>query len=205
MKPTFKITPTSNGHTYLWFDQPDFPLTISSCEQRLCAYLRFVKNLIGSKGIYAIIPYSVSLEDAPDVLATTKRRYDLIADDFRGMAVNPGFTCSSPVNAAVSSADRLVIRLKDVMTIRSIPEEDLGEDSSQISFFCLIQERKDELMEWLQNGLDSDPGTVLIKDELFMHINCAKRQGYYDAIAVHSRNDIQDQLEQAFSQALDIT
>lgn len=204
MKPTFKITTTSNGHTYLWIDQPDFSSTASSCEQRLCAYLRFVKNLIGSNDIYAIVPYSVSLEDAPDVLATIKRRYELIADDFRGMPVNPGFTCSSPVNAAVSSADRLVIRLKDVMTIRSIPEEDLGEDSSEISFFCLIKERNDELIEWLQHSTDSDPGKVLIQEELFIHINCAKRQGYYDAIAVHSRNDIQDQLEQAFSQAHDI-
>lgn len=188
----FKITHQAGLYQFLHVKANPDHRTIKDSNLQLQVYLSLARRLSLGLNCYALLPYS------PDVAALWPAhipisfRYQVLNDDFNGLGVDKGFerlTDGSPL--------MLLLTLKDVMTLRSIPEDCLGDHASIVTLFLLHTGRESALKELLQSAENPDIAAFLKRNELFLHLICGKEVGYFDAMLIRSTSDITTQIKGA--------
>ncbi|QEM06168.1 hypothetical protein DIU31_022600 [Mucilaginibacter rubeus] len=181
----FKITQEAGTYQFLHVKANPEHRTIQDSNLQLQVYLTLTRRLSLGLECYALLPYSpVILELWPDAVKVAFG-YHLLADDFNGLGIDKGF------QPAINDGPEMVlITLKDLMTLRSIPEDSLGENASAVSLFLLHPGREIVLKKLLQAQIAPFMARFLQKNELFIHLTCGKEQGYYDGMLIRSQTDI---------------
>ncbi|WP_431199587.1 hypothetical protein ACQ86K_00945 [Mucilaginibacter sp. P19] len=185
MEFPFKVTQEAGTYQFLHVKASPEHRTIQDSNLQLQVYLTLARRLSLGLNCYALMAYSpVIMELWPDAVKVNYR-YQLLADDFNGLGIDAGF---QPANAG--TPEMLLVTLKDLMTLRSIPEDSLGENSSSVSIFLLHQGRETSLKTLLQAQIAPFMARFLQKNELFIHLTCGKDQGYYDGMLLRSQTDM---------------
>lgn len=113
--------------------------------------------------------------------------YGFIADDFNGMGVDKGF-----VKVDDHTRQYLLAYMGDLMSLKSFPEDSLGENYSQITIFALAPGRWVDLRVEMQKLHPPSLREFLRDTERFINILVGKEEGYHHAMLVRSKADIKE-------------
>lgn len=76
-----------------------------------------------------------------------------------------------------------------------LPEEAFEESSAVVSIFALAENRQEELIRFLNQKQRPDLQEFLSQDELFVHIICARKAGFFDAVLLKAKTDVEQKIK----------
>ncbi|GAA4910335.1 hypothetical protein [Mucilaginibacter defluvii] len=173
------------------------PDDLTRCELCLQVYLTIVRELAVGLETWVLLPYSPYLAEVLGPVTMIAYRYQVTFNDTDGLGLDDGFLSTDRPAEQRTSANRMLFPLKDVLTLRSLPEDDLGDLTTEVSVFLLQKERSAGLREAMRTGKTPDLPALLDGPELFVHITCAKSSAYFDAMLIYGRTDIGETLNAA--------
>lgn len=188
----FKVSQENGLFQFLHIKAVSAFRAISDSSLQLQVYLTLTRRLSAGLDCYALLPYSPDVAERWPHYIPAHYRYQLLADDFDGLGIDNGFK-----RLKDGSPLMVMSSIKDVMMLRSLPEDALGEKSSDVTFFFLHPDREHLLKEVLQGQDLPDLGKFLVKNEFFLHLTCGKEQGYYDAMLLHALSDLTSRIKGA--------
>lgn len=188
----FKITEESGLYQYLHIKASPEYRTLKDSNLQMQVYLTLAKRLSVGLNAYALLPFSPDIAELWPGYIPVNYKYRFLANDFNGLGIDQGFQ-----RLEDGSPLMVIFALKDLMTLRSIPEDCFGDRASSVSLIFVHAGREAALKALLQGEGFPDLGTFLMKNELFVHLTCGKEQGFYDGLLLHSLTDISAQVRGA--------
>lgn len=181
----FKVTQEAGTFQFLHTRVSPNHRTIQDSNLQLQVYLTLSRRLSLGLNCYALLPYSPDLLTLWPDSSAVNYKYHFLADDFNGLGVEKGFEALKD-----GSPLMLLIKLQDVMTLRSIPEDNLGDRSSNVTLFLLHSNRENALLDLLRSTIRPTMVRFLQSNELFIHLTCGKEEGYFDGMLIRSLTDL---------------
>lgn len=187
MKIEFKAIQVEGLNNYLFVRQSDDSPQTGNYDENFHHYLSLANRLVSDLSCYVLTRYSPFLKEViPDALLTDWH-YNVLSDDFRGLGTDLGFSLFHRLKNGNSVKEQSAyFPLKDLLTLRSFPEDTFGDKSSHVTIFALKPETENEIRSFLSRKTAPYLPELLLEKELFIHISCSKSLGYYDTILIKS-------------------
>lgn len=153
--------------------------------------------------LFALVKYSPLLDRTS--FATDYEKvsweYELLANDFDGMGVDKGFESISQQNQNKNqphkhTKEAVVFPVNSLKELQQLPEEDFADAFSDFNIFALHAGRKKELMELLKEMHQPTLDSFLKEEDVFIHLKKGKAVGYFSALLIKSKKDLEGQLKQ---------
>lgn len=192
MKAPFKITKKGQIYRYLQVHVTQGDKSVDDSNRQLQIYLSLIGSVATDLEAFIALSFSPYVGEVIKTYMLIECRYELEANDFFGIGVDKGFQ-RSPFS-------QMIFSLKDIMSLRSFPEDSLGDNASELSVFLLHKDRKDDLVASLECKDPLYLNNFLRPGEKFAHLTCGKTQGYFDALIICSNGNITQELEGFISQ-----
>lgn len=187
MNAPFKITKKGRIYRYLQVHTSQGKNSVEDSNRQLQIYLSLIGSVAKDLEAFIALSFSPYVGEVIKTYLLVECRYELEANDFFGIGVDKGFQRSS--------FSQMFFSLKDIMTLRSFPEDSLGDKASELSVFLLHKDRKNDLIASLNCKDPFYLNNFLRPGEKFAHLTCGKAQGYFDALLICSNGNITQELE----------
>lgn len=187
MKIEFKASTEEGLNKYLFVKQPDESREGKNANINFHHYLLLASRLTAGLSCFVLTRYSPYLTEVLTGVQSTDWHYNVIADDFQGLGADLGFSLSHKLTNGNSVKEQSAyFPLRDLLTLRSFPEDTFGDKSSHVSIFALKPGSAEDIRSFLNAKRTPYLPELLLGDELFIHISCSKSSGYYDTILIKS-------------------
>jgi hypothetical protein len=187
MNIDFRRTCSEGLINYLYIRQPEGHYRAAAYNEFFHHYLSLANRLVGRLSCYVLTRYSPFLREAIPDMQLTDWHYNVISDDFQGLGADLGFSLSHRLKNGNSVKEQSAFfPLKDLLTLRSFPEDTFGDKSSNVTIFALKPGAEKEIMSFLSTTCAPCLPELLLENEIFIHITCSKSSGYYDTMLIKS-------------------
>jgi hypothetical protein len=191
----FKPFPNKGLNNYLFVNMPVNMLEQEPVNINFHKYLLLASQLTAGLSCFVLTRYSPFLYEVLQGVQPTMWRYNVIADDFQGLGTDLGFTLSHRLkNGNAVKEQSAYFPLKDLLTLRSFPEDTFGDKSSDVTLFALKPGSDKEISSFLCTDRVPYLPELLLENEIFIHISCSKSSGYYDTVLIKSVRDLTTKL-----------
>ena len=161
---------------------------------RLSQSLSLAEYLLKGLGKYIFIkasPYTREMFTA-STPCLSKWHYHLTANDFDGAGIDKAFHRASEIETDQS----LLSRVDTLLSLKDFPEDSFGDKLSQLSVFGLFENRWNDLREIVQQEQPPALQDFLRHGELFIHIIVSKTEGFFHAMLIKTRENIENSIQE---------
>ena len=172
---------------------PLIGLTKELYSYHLNQYLSLAEYLLSGLAKFVMLKATPYIKQAisTDVSCLSNWNYYFLANDFNGLGIDKGFIDTN----VYGMQQQYLTMINDLTALKQIPEDNLGDNVSHISFFGLIGHDFNDLKNFLQAEKSPALGDFLQEGELFINILVSKEEGYCHAMLIKSSTDIEDKLD----------
>jgi hypothetical protein len=195
---TFKETFNDGLFGYLYVKEAVGLQNAVADKLKFHTYLSLAKRLTTGLECYVITRNSPFLSEVLPVIYLCDWFYHIQSDDFYGLGIDRGFTQTHQLtNGQEVKEQAAVFPLNDLLTLQSFPEDTFGDQASHLTIVALKKDCESDLLSFLNTRHVPYLPELLLQDELFIHLSCGKRIGYYDTILIKSVSDRKEKINQA--------
>lgn len=154
-------------------------------------YLSVIEYCTGSLQKYCVVSPSLALQVMPIYkVGPVPWRYELLADDQNGIGIDNGFIEAAP--------GLHLFGVKSFLQLNGISEDIFGEEVYSCSLLGLHTKSTD-VLSVLMSTTNPHLPSLLQPGEIFVHVTVSKEIGYYNAMLIKTRHEIDTTLRSFFN------
>lgn len=168
-------------------------------KQKLDIFLNFASSLTENLEKFAITNFTPALDAFIKSYDFIPWEYEMLANDLDGMGIDRGFQPaqqekSNLYHSLPHHRQVVVLRLVALSDLVKLPEESFDESSAAVSIFALARDRQKALVHFLNQKDRPQLQEFLSQEEIFVHIICARKAGFFDALLLKAKTDIEHKI-----------